>query len=36
MELPRLIPRLASCWARASGEKILMVWSMPETASMGS
>ena len=34
--IPRLWPFRASCWARWSGEKILIVWSMPETARVGS
>lgn len=31
-----LTPKRASSCALASGEKILMVWSMPDTASSGS
>ena len=31
-----LMPNRASSCARASGEKILIVWSIPETASNGS
>ena len=30
------VPFSASSWARLSGEKILMVWSMPDTARRGS
>lgn len=31
-----LMPRRASCWARRSGENILMVLSIPEAAIVGS